>query len=143
MGRVGDCIECWGGLCIVPRVDGCIDGGEDGFSVCEAWRSRVITPPSLDSHIDADLNPVLDPALDTDLDTDLDSGPDSGLDSHLDSISYPTFSTPAQCMDWPVAAAKAAAASVVERRARSVSAHGLTSLERSPGVLESSLNVSR
>lgn len=73
----------------------------------------------------------------------LDPKIDSALDSLLDPVSYPTFSTPAQCIGWPVVASKACAASAVERRVRSVSAQGFTSLERSPVVLESSHSVSR
>lgn len=85
----------------------------------------------------------LDSALDTKIDSALDSLLDPALDSTLDSVSYPTFSTPAQCIGWPVVASKACAASAVERRVRSVSAQGFTSLERSPVVLESSQSVSR
>lgn len=81
--------------------------------------------------------------LDPKIDSALDSLLDPALDSTLDSVSYPTFSTPAQCIGWPVVASKACAASAVERRVRSVSAQGFTSLERSPVVLESSHSVSR
>lgn len=77
------------------------------------------------------------------LDSALDSLLDPALDSTLDSVSYPTFSTPAQCIGWPVVASKACAASAVESRVRRVSAQVFTSLERSPAVLESSLSVSR